>query len=103
MRTSPLRDALREAAAPQPSSGWDVVEVRLRLPRKLMAELRGLANSEDLSINAMVAAFIDAALVERGRKPITQVAPWFASYLRSAGKRREGAPKSQEEAEPDFT
>jgi hypothetical protein len=85
-----------------------VVEVRLRLPRKLMPELRELADSEDLSINAMVATFIDAALVERGRQSIVQIAPLFSSYLRGSGRSRQvesidGQAAAPKASAPDFT
>jgi hypothetical protein len=103
VRTTPLRDALGQRESPD-SPEWDVVEVRLRLPRKLMTELKGLAASESLSLNAMVASFIDAALVKRGRKSIVEVAPWFTSYLRGAGKlRRHSDVPDGEDADPDFT
>lgn len=81
---------------------WDIKEVRLRLPRLVMSDLKILAEAKGLSINALAATFIDAGLIALSRKSIDETAPWFADYLRASGR-----PKQQDgdkgQADPDFT
>lgn len=101
MRESPLREQLREANSHPAQTRWDVVEMRFRFPRALRKELKALAESEGLSVNGLVSAFIDSALVERGRKPIPELAPWFAAYLH--GGKKGNPPIHDVGDDPDFT
>ena len=60
----------------------DIARLTLRLPVATRRELRDLADSRNISINELIAVFIDRGLVEEGRPPISESAPWFAGYLR---------------------
>lgn len=60
----------------------DIARLTLRLPQATRRELRDLADSRNISINELVAVFIDRGLVEEGRPSIAESAPWFAGHLR---------------------
>lgn len=62
-------------------SDFDIARLTLRLPRAALRELRDLANSRSISVNELVAIFIDQGLVTEGRPSIAESAPWFAGYL----------------------
>ena len=72
-------------------------EVRLRLPKSAIDEIQLLATAEGLSMNALVAAFIDAGLTARGRKSLLELAPDFADYLTRSRDRQPPV------ADEDFT
>ncbi len=67
------------------SSRCDVRETRLRLPRKVIQELKQMADSTDKTMNALIAGYIDAGLKADGRPGIHERAPWFKEYLRRKG------------------
>lgn len=87
-----------KAAATGPVSKPRVKEVRLRLPPAAVDEIKLLATAEGLSMNALVAAFIDAGLVAHGRKSLFELDPGFLDYLSGSSERSAPA----EDAE-DFT
>lgn len=60
----------------------DIARLTLRLPVATHRELRDLAGSRNVSINELVAVFIDRGLVDEGRPSIVESAPWFAGHLR---------------------
>jgi hypothetical protein len=60
----------------------DIARLTLRLPVATRRELRDLADSRNISINELIAVFIDRGLVEEGRPSIAESAPWFAGHLR---------------------
>ncbi|HWV21795.1 MAG TPA: hypothetical protein VN036_12280 [Devosia sp.] len=81
----PLLRALK--AATQSATTAGIKEVRLRLPPTVVDEIKLLATAEGLSMNALVAAFIDAGLVAHGRKSIAELDPRFLDYLKSSSAR----------------
>ena len=92
----PLLEALKAAATRPPKTR--VKEVRLRLPPAAVDEVKLLATAEGLSMNALVAAFIDAGLVAHGRRSLFELDPGFLDYLSGSSERITPA----EDAE-DFT
>lgn len=60
----------------------DIARLTLRLPVATRRELRDLADSRNISINELIAVFIDRGLVAEGRSSIAESAPWFAGHLR---------------------
>lgn len=74
-------------AATQSAARSGIKEVRLRLPPAAVDEIKLLATAEGLSMNAFVAAFIDAGLVVHGRKSIVELDPRFLDYLNSSSAR----------------
>ena len=81
----PLLKALKAATQSATRSG--IKEVRLRLPPAAVDEIKLLAMAEGLSMNALVAGFIDAGLVAHGRKSLAELDPSFLNYLNDAGER----------------
>lgn len=70
-----------------PSTRGDVLETRIRLPRKVVHELKRIADETDKTMNALIAAYIDVGLKADGRPSIHDRAPWFKDYLRRKGGR----------------
>ncbi|WP_404401341.1 hypothetical protein [Pelagibacterium halotolerans] len=64
---------------------WNVRETRLRLPRAVVQELKRVADARDMTMNALVATYIDAGLKADGRRGVHELADWFADYLRRKG------------------
>lgn len=64
---------------------WDVRETRIRLPRHVVHELKRVADARGTTMNALIAAYIDAGLVADGRRSFSELAPWFNDYLRRKG------------------
>ena len=87
-----------KAVATGPRAKPSVREVRLRLPPIAVDEIKLLAAAEGLSMNALVAAFIDAGLVAHGRKSLAELDPSFLDYLQGSSERA-AAPQDAE----DFT
>lgn len=58
----------------------------VRLPREIRADLRIIAETHGIKVNALIAAAIDALLAENGRRRISEVAPWYAAYLARQGQ-----------------
>ncbi|MHA6691240.1 hypothetical protein [Devosia sp. A449] len=69
------------------STAWDVRETRIRLPGKVVHELKRIADATGITMNALIAAYIDAGLKAGGRPCIDDLAPWFTDYLRRKGGR----------------
>ena len=67
------------------TSSWDVREVRIRLPRKVIQELKRVADANGMTMNGLVASYINAGLMAGGRPCINDLAPWFDLYLRRKG------------------
>lgn len=82
MRTSPMSD--RQFKANERLS-WDVREVRIRLPRKIVHELKRVAEANGITMNGLVSSYINAGLKADGRPSIDDLAPWFDIYLRRKG------------------
>ena len=59
----------------------------MRLPPTAVDEIKLLATAEGLSMNALVAAFIDAGLVAHGRKSLAELDPSFLDYLNGTSER----------------
>jgi hypothetical protein len=66
----------------------DIAETRLRLPRSLIRQLKLLAEARSMSMNALVAGFIDAGLIQAGRPGLAELAPGFSNYLKPKGGRK---------------
>lgn len=70
---------------PLATSSWDVREVRIRLPRKIVHELKRVAEANGMTMNGLVASYINAGLKADGRPCLDDLAPWFDLYLRRKG------------------
>lgn len=91
MRTDPTSDRqFRANEQGQMTSSWDVREVRIRLPRKIVHELKRVAEANGMTMNGLVASYINAGLKACARPGIDDLAPWFDLYLR-----RKGGPTSR--------
>lgn len=105
MKSAPIHPSDSKPSGNSHGGNWDIVETRLRLPRRIVQELKKLADAENISMNALVASFIDEALSSRGRPTSHEIAPWFKEYLKPKG----GHPRSREpqddtsEDDVDFT
>lgn len=66
-------------------SRWDVRETRIRQPRKVIRELKRVAEAKGITMNALIAGYIDAGLKHDGRRGVHEIAPWFDDYLRPKG------------------
>lgn len=64
---------------------WDVRETRIRQPRKVVRELKRLAEAKGITMNALITDYIDAGMKRDGRLGVHQIAPWFTDYLRPKG------------------
>lgn len=84
------------------TSFWDVREVRLRLPRKVIQELKRVADANGMTMNRLVASHINAGLMAGGRPGIDDLAPWFDLYLRRKGGTASLAGRPADSGE-DFT
>ncbi len=105
MKGSRLLSSLRDI---EPAEGFarpDVTEVRLRLPARVLPDIKAVAAAEGLSMNALFAISMDALLIGQGRKSIDEVAPWFADYLRGGDrlKRNRAEDRPTGDGDPDFT
>lgn len=105
MKGSQLLLALRDSKPVELASGPDVVEVRLRLPARVLPDIKAVAAAEGLSMNALFAIAMDALLIEKSRKSINDVAPWFADYLRGGDRLKRNRAEAQpaSDGDPDFT
>jgi hypothetical protein len=103
VKPRPFIERLRKGYA-APEAKWDIVETRLRLPRKVVRELKAIAAAEGISMNALVASFIDAGLRDRSRRSMDDLAPWFADYLtRTPPAGRHSDDRNDDKLDPDFT
>jgi hypothetical protein len=68
--------------------------VTVRLPANVVEELHLLARSRKISVNALLAIYVEQGLVADGRPPLMRLAPWFADYLTRTAKRDGGDPDS---------
>jgi hypothetical protein len=86
MRTDTTSDRQFNAneQPPEPSS-WDVREVRIRLPRRIIHELKRVAEANGMTMNGLVSTYINVGLKAAGRPSIDDLAPWFDLYLRRKG------------------
>ncbi|WP_332700986.1 hypothetical protein [Devosia sp.] len=82
----PLLDKLKAATTQPVTTKPRVREVRLRLPPAAVDEIKLLASAHRLSMNALVAAFIDAGLVAHGRKSLAELDPSFLDYLQGSSE-----------------
>lgn len=61
-----------------------------------------MADAQGMTMNALIAGYIDAGLTGDGRRSVHDLAPWFEDYLR-----RKGGPDSlvgrQSDPDEDFT
>lgn len=80
---------------------WNVREVRLRLPRAGISALKQKADADDISVNALIARYIDQGLKADARAGLFELAPWFRDYLRPKGGRDSRAKSTIEDV--DFT
>lgn len=105
MKGSQLFLSLKDSQPADIPCGPDVVEVRLRLPARVLPDIKAVAAAEGLSMNALFAIAIDALLIEKSRKSIDDVAPWFADYLRGGErlKRNRAEAQAASDDDPDFT
>jgi hypothetical protein len=67
------------------NAGHELHRLTVRVPAAVARDLHDLARSRNVSMNEIVAIFIDAGLAQEGRASIAEVAPWFAGYLRRSG------------------
>src|SRR5690606_9606146 len=77
-------------------------EVRIRLPRAVVAELKRVADVDGTTMNATIARYIDMGLKADGRPGVFELAAWFKDYLRRKGGRDSGAADAVGPVE-DFT
>lgn len=77
-------------------------EVRIRLPRTVICELKRMVDLEDTTMNAIVAHYIDKGLKADGRAGVFELAQWFEDYLRRKGGRNSSAVNTEDRSE-DFT
>jgi hypothetical protein len=77
-------------------------EVRIRLPRAAISELKRMADLDGTTMNALIARYIDIGLKSDGRPGVFELAVWFKDYLRRKGGRDSGAADPTDQVE-DFT
>lgn len=77
-------------------------EVRIRLPRAVVSELKRMADGDGTTMNALIAGYIDLGLTSDGRPGVFELASWFKDYLRRKGGRDSGAIDAVDREE-DFT
>lgn len=97
--TEPLDD---EANTGNTSPRWDIQETRIRLPRKVVHELKRVADARGTTMNALIAAYIDTGLIAEGRRGVHELAVWFSDYLRRKGGRTSPT-DGQINTDEDFT
>ena len=89
-------------ATPSPEHSQVAREVRIRLPRAVVSELKRMADVDGTTMNALIAGYIDLGLTSAGRPGVFELASWFKGYLR-----RKGGPDSDAaeavDREEDFT
>ena len=86
--TAPPDNDMHEPA-PGPRHTWNVREVRIRLPRPGISALKQKADAEGVTLNALIARYIDEGLKADGRPGLFELAAWFRDYLRRKGGRSE--------------
>ena len=77
-------------------------EVRIRLPRAVVAELKRMGDVDGTTMNAIIARYIDMGLKSDGRPGVFELATWFKDYLRRKGGRDSGTADRVDQKE-DFT
>lgn len=94
---------LTEIKATPSSQHWqNVREVRIRLPRSVVSELKRMADADGSTMNALIASYIDLGLKSAGRPGVFELASWFKDYLRRKGGRDSGA-ADDVDRDGDFT
>lgn len=71
---------------PSPSEPWDVRETRIRLPRRVVQELKRTAEASGRTMNELIAGYIDSGLTSdavlgssrRRRGSAITCAAWWA-------------------------
>ncbi|MGI0490113.1 hypothetical protein ACN4EK_32465 [Pantanalinema rosaneae CENA516] len=79
----------RQQAGEAQASDPRLWRTTVRLPREIRADLRIIAETQGVKVNALIAAAVDALLAENGRRGICEAAPWYAAYLTRQGNRAE--------------
>lgn len=92
-------EALESTAADRPI--WNIREVRIRLPRPGISALKQKADADGVTVNALIARYIDQGLVSDGRPGLFELATWFQTYLRRKGGRDSEAKRAARD--DDFT
>lgn len=77
-------------------------EVRIRLPREVVSELKRVADGDGATMNALIASYIDLGLKSAGRPGVFELAGWFKDYLRRKGGHDSSAAVAVDR-EQDFT
>lgn len=103
-----FEDALQQTWSDRPQSleaqlkrkvsdnlGQEIGRTTLRVPVVVIGQLHDLARSRNVSMNEIIAIFIDQGLVAEGRPSIAEIAPWFARYLRRGSNREAEADDAQ--------
>ena len=82
---SAITSARHQAGAGQVSDPrlW---RMTVRLPREIRADLRLIAETHGVKVNALIAAALDTLLADNGCRRICELAPWYAAYLTRTGK-----------------
>jgi hypothetical protein len=68
-------------ASERKQSRWPLHRVHVRLPAPVADELQMLARAKEVSVNTLIALYIDAGLQADGRKGVMKLAPWFPDYV----------------------
>jgi len=103
MTSNAFINRLRATGKAHASGSRDIADTRLRLPRIVIRELKAIAESEGVSMNALVAAFIDAGLRDRGRGGLDDLAPSFVAYLKRTRIPEQNREETTDREEPEFT
>ncbi|MCR6670031.1 hypothetical protein [Devosia ginsengisoli] len=80
---------------------WNIREVRIRLPRPGISALKQKADADGVTVNALIARYIDQGLVSDGRPGLFELSAWFRTYLRRKGGRDSEAKRAARD--DDFT
>jgi hypothetical protein len=103
MMSEPANSERLESKDPRSSQPSQAArEVRIRLPRAVIAELKRIADVDGTTMNAIVARYIDMGFKSDGRPGVFELAAWFKDYLRRKGGRDSGAANTVDQKE-DFT
>ncbi|MBF0678458.1 MAG: hypothetical protein IR164_05925 [Devosia sp.] len=79
-----------------------VREVRIRLPKVIVLDLKLQAHMAGTTMNALIAGYIDQGLKEAGRPGVFARAKRFENYLRRKGG-RDSAASNVSEDDGNFT
>jgi hypothetical protein len=89
-------------AAPSFQHSQAVREVRIRLPRAVVPELKRVADANGMTMNALIASYTDLGLRSAGRPGVFELAAWFKAYIRRKGGLDSAAADAIDQ-EDDFT